>query len=1615
MSAPVDTTDETANPGTPEADSGGSILETIMFTDIEGSVALQQMLGTQRYATLITRHGELFFDALTSAHAGKIEKHTGDGFMARFEDPTRAVEVALRFLWSLRHEDWGLKRGLRVRIGIHQGEVLTLQHDRTLPEAIGAGVNIAARVMGMAEGSQVLMTKGVFDAARQSLKRISGIPGESQGSLRWEAHGSYLMKGVDGTIEIFEVGEKAHGSFQRPKSGGDVQRSVSAEAEATLGWRPAADMEVPKRTGWLLVKLLGEGGFGEVWLAENRSTREPRVFKFCFDPLRLRSFKRELLLFRLIRESLGLRRDIATLYEVQLENPPFFLESEYCPGGGLKQWLERRLQRGTVPLSQRIEIVARVARALAGAHSVGIIHKDVKPSNIFIDEDREGHIHPRLADFGIGVLTDSALIAEFGLSFTGELSAGPDASRTGTRLYSAPEYMVGRPASIQGDIYSLGVVLYQMVIADFNRPLGAGWQRDVPDPLLIDDISRCVDVDPQRRFASALEVAERLETLEQRRVAAEAEARAAQTAQEQQRELVAHRRRLRVALATAGIALLLLAAVGIAAVTLQRSRSAAIKYAGEIANERENAESRLYVSDMQTAIEDLVQRRGEAARELINQHRPVPGKPDRRGWEWFFADSVLNPNHLARQVSLQPLRTLAVSPDQQQVAVAGDDGQISIWSCDSLEKLRTLKLAAGAVRCLAWKSATQLVAGLATGEVVVWNAAADSETKRWRAHASTVMSMDWNTVNSILTTGGADGVTAWWSDDGEPLRQSPKQGPVIALDWRQDGSEVAVVLGEPARIFVSKRDGSSDEHEYALNVPESAVAWRPGEYEVAIAMQGYPLRFFNPYTCGSSYSLPATFSPGSTAFAWSNSGDGLAVGGLDGKILVIDPRRRMEARATPLYGHRGRVTALHWLKHPDGERLLSVGDDGTLRVWDDLRRSQELGPVAFDAFIADAAWSPVARKMGVLLAGDELRILDGDSWEAEWSKPLPAPSRLRTPFARSRIAWSPDGEWLAAACPGRFLTAWHLADGRRIVAEIDSAFEVQWASDSQRLLLRTPNGWSWTAVDESPAIVRAIPHTELAACVAAIDRDQVAVLAPGNGTMRFQTMSFDGSPAGRQVELPPLPGSVRAWALSADRTRLAIGDDAGAVMWINSRSGESWRPNMTHAGPVKSIGWHPDGSRLVTVGGDGLSRIFNVRQVAQNWAARHELQAEVVASGWSADGRTLAVASGPGKALQTYDASISLRREAQASERRPISGRDRLVQACVSTQQDPEAEFGWQALAKAVSATRGSAEKRETELILAAAKLGIDGRFAPAAGLEALNMEMAPLTIWDGVALPLVIRVAQACHLKRWNEVVELCAAVRSGDGSAAWLALAKAEALERLGRRDEAEVANFEAWQHLARDLQGGASPAGPSLKTTTQVNGTVDLSQWANTEPSEDWTFGENNNLADLAAPILQPEGFSFGFGNFIQLAGKGFRVSRSRMLPRIAGWIPFNRAVSDAWFLHAASYVEEDEDLLDTCIGNVFLLRQTGDRAIRIPLIYGRNVWDWWVPPGGHVNEAPVEAIAWKGRNPHANYHKKQLALYRSEWKAAPGETPVVAAAIVSNVRRPAPMLLGIELVR
>ena len=214
----------------------------------------------------------------------------------------------------------------------------------------------------------------------------------------------------------------------------------------TGNWRPAIGQTIPGRENWTLDRQLGEGGFGEVWLATNKRTKEQRVFKFCFDAERRRSFKRELTLFRLLQSEFGDRKDFVRLYDVQLERPPYCIESEFVAAGNLLDWIQEK-GFASWPLEDRLRFVAELCDTVALAHSLGIIHKDLKPSNILVREI-DGRPHPILSDFGIGVLTDRLILQQRNISHGRDHhDSGNDSSRTGTRLYSPPESLFGKPAT----------------------------------------------------------------------------------------------------------------------------------------------------------------------------------------------------------------------------------------------------------------------------------------------------------------------------------------------------------------------------------------------------------------------------------------------------------------------------------------------------------------------------------------------------------------------------------------------------------------------------------------------------------------------------------------------------------------------------------------------------------------------------------------------------------------------------------------------------------------------------------------------------------------------------------------------------------------------------------------------------------------------------------------------------------------------------------------------------------------------------------------------------------------------------------------------------------------
>jgi hypothetical protein len=153
---------------------------------------------------------------------------------------------------------------------------------------------------------------------------------------------------------------------------------------------------------------------------------------------------------------------------------------------------------------------------LQAAHEAGILHRDVKPSNILIDE-ADGAIRAKLCDFGVGqVVSQETFTHVTRLGFTDTASTST-ASGPGTHLYMAPELFAGKPAAVASDIYALGVVLYQFVTGDWSKPLTMDWIKYVEDPLLRDDLVKCFAGDPSDRFQNAGQLANTLQSMGSRR------------------------------------------------------------------------------------------------------------------------------------------------------------------------------------------------------------------------------------------------------------------------------------------------------------------------------------------------------------------------------------------------------------------------------------------------------------------------------------------------------------------------------------------------------------------------------------------------------------------------------------------------------------------------------------------------------------------------------------------------------------------------------------------------------------------------------------------------------------------------------------------------------------------------------------------------------------------------------------------------------------------------------------------------------------------------------------------------------------------------------------------
>lgn len=288
-----------------------------------------------------------------------------------------------------------------------------------------------------------------------------------------------------------------------------------------VGRPPAAALElgagqpVPGRPNFVLRRALGAHRGSEVWLAEHAKTREARVYKFALDGERLRSLKREATLLRVLQDSEVDPAHFAALIDWNFAEAPFFLECEYG-GLDLQVWCEQHL--GALSREARIDLFLQIADAVAAAHAVGVLHKDLKPANVLVAGEPSAP-RLRLTDFGSGRMLDPERLQQLGITRMGLTlteNLGAD-SQSGTLLYLAPEVFAGQIPTAGSDVYALGVLLYQLLSDRLRQPMAPGWEQAIDDPLLREDLQDATHGDPRQRLSSAAEFAARLRALPQRR------------------------------------------------------------------------------------------------------------------------------------------------------------------------------------------------------------------------------------------------------------------------------------------------------------------------------------------------------------------------------------------------------------------------------------------------------------------------------------------------------------------------------------------------------------------------------------------------------------------------------------------------------------------------------------------------------------------------------------------------------------------------------------------------------------------------------------------------------------------------------------------------------------------------------------------------------------------------------------------------------------------------------------------------------------------------------------------------------------------------------------------
>jgi len=919
-----------------------------------------------------------------------------------------------------------------------------------------------------------------------------------------------------------------------------------------------------------LLEEVARGGMGVVYRARQISLNRIVAVKMLLSG---RHAKPEFVV-RFRREAEAAARlqhpNIVSIHEIgEFDGQPYF-SMDYVSGRSLADVVREH----ALPAGRAARYVRTIATAIHYAHQRGVLHRDLKPGNVLIDEADQ----PRITDFGLAK------------QFQGEPESSTTESILGSPGYMPPEQADpsrGR-ATVRSDVYSLGAILYHLITGcppfkaeSLEATLRLLLHEEPPAPRALNpsiprDLEticlKCLEKRGDRRYASGLDLAEDLgcflrgETIRARPAGAA--------------ERIWRWSRRQPALAALAVLLVVISAGSTwTAIHLRRLNEAARRS--------------FYIADMNLALRDFEQGNVAQAQERLNRQIPARGETDLRGFEWRYlwrqcgGGSASLPR--AGPGHTQIVGTLQFSPDDRQMAAFAWNHSLKVYDLGNLKEAYTMAHVTG-------------FGGYASG----------SGSLIVTSNGDTTLVLNGESGIAQATTNTAGEIAAW-APEAQWMATITTNGELYVSDLNSQA-----ILFHLPHVTVHRFD-------IGYSYP---VALSPNGHLLAIierdARPEQPDRRIRLWSLPDGQEQEAIpLDSRSRCIAFSGDGNLLATGDGKGRAHVWSvggPHRILLS----FKAHDFQVLALAF--SPD-DRTLATGssDRAKIRLWDlstgELRQHIFAGQL-------DDVWSLAFSHDGKRLASGS-RKAPIQIWNLELE---PTGEILESDLAThgyANFVFSPDGRWMAAGCSNNTVKVWETAFLRtppRVLR--DATYVVAFSEDSQSVLVSTSGGVPrWRKVDGSGQadVPRYGGPLDDIACVALPSDRQTAAIGLTNGTIEYRDIQ-SGQLAG-----PILRGHVGpVYSLAYDpkgRFLASGGADKWLKLW-DRKTGALLGASEEHKGSICALAISPNGEFIASGCGAETIKLWRASHVADGSEFSITPHKSVIRTlAFSPDGRNLASGS----------------------------------------------------------------------------------------------------------------------------------------------------------------------------------------------------------------------------------------------------------------------------------------------------------------------------------------------------------------------------------------------------